>query len=368
MRYAQYGTNGPQMSRLGVGAMRLPKTAKGDVDFPRAVRLLRAAMAAGVNFFDSHHWYHSGQSETALGMALKGWTRSRIYIQTKTPWYQDKPTAFFEKLLREALKKLGVSALDYFFFHSMEIKTWKQRGRKFIKFTDWALKRGLIRHRGFSSHESPANIKAFVDTGEFSAMLLSYNWMSPQVRDVIAYGAEKGMGVAIMNPVGGGMLAESTPQVLRLLPGAQSPAELALRYVLATPGVCTAFSGVTTPAQLKENLAVASRNVALTATQQKRMQQRLGEMTRAAKQLCTSCGYCMPCPHGVDIAGNFRILGRARLFGHMVWGKRQYEWLQKRKEGDGSAAACRACGKCLPKCPNKIAIISQLKETAELFG
>ena len=92
---------------------------------------------------------------------------------------------------------------------------------------------GLIRRRGASIHDAPQNIRRIVDTGEFSAMLVSYNWLQPYVREAIEYGAARGMGVSVMNPVGGGNLAENTPQILRFLPGAQSAAEVGLRYALS---------------------------------------------------------------------------------------------------------------------------------------
>ncbi|HNT35537.1 MAG TPA: aldo/keto reductase, partial [bacterium] len=235
MQYREYGKGGPTVSRLGFGVMRLPARRKGDwgsVNFSRSCKVMRLAMEQGVNFFDSHHLYHHGLSEVAIGKALKGWKGQRIYLQTKTPFYNEEPIDYFKKLLDEALEKMGVNCIDYLLFHSVRLDTFKKRHKQFFKFTDWAMKRGLILHRGFSSHDSPENIKTFVDTGEFSCMLVSYNWLSPAVADVIGHAADKGMGVSIMNPVGGGTLSVTTPQILRLLPGAKSGTEVALRYVL----------------------------------------------------------------------------------------------------------------------------------------
>jgi len=371
MQHKQYGKDGPKISRLGFGAMRLPARKKGDwktVNFTRATQVIRAAMEAGVSLIDSHHQYHAGNSEIAVGKALKGWKGQRIYIQTKTPWYSEEPREYFEKLLYAALEKLGVDSIDYLLHHSMSMPVWKKRGKRFIKFTDWALNRGLIRHRGFSSHESPENIRKFIDTGEFSNMLVSYNWMNPQVRDVIAYAADRGMGVTVMNPVGGGALATNTSQILRLLPGAKSAAEVAFRYVLDTPGVTCALSGMNTLQQVRENVAVASRKTALTAKQRQHMRSRLVKIERQAKRFCTACGYCMPCKNGVDIPGNFRLLNQARFFGRVEWARQQYKTLKEHKEGDRSAAACKRCGECLPKCPNDVPIIRQLQEVATTLG
>ena len=132
---------------------------------------------------------------------------------------------------------------------------FEKRGKKFFALTDWAMRKGYVRHRGFSSHDTPEHVKQFIDTGEFAAMLVSYNWQNPTMAETIAYAADKGMGVSVMNPVGGGALAVNTRPVLRLLPGAKSGPEIALRYVLATPGVALALSGMNAPEQIEENRA-----------------------------------------------------------------------------------------------------------------
>jgi len=371
MQYARYGKDGPQISRLGFGVMRLPARKIGDwgsVNYTRSVEVLRAALKAGVNFFDSHHLYHHGKSEIAIGRALKGWKGPRPVIQTKAPWYEDKPREYFEKLLYQAVEKLGVAPIDYLFFHSMAMDTWKKRGKKFLRFTDWAIARGLILRRGFSSHDTPRNIRAFVNTREFSAMLVSYNWLNPRERDVILYAAQRGLGVSVMNPVGGGSLAADTPQIMRLLPGAKSAPEIALRYVLATPGVTVALSGMNTLEQLAANVEVASRPTLLTPKQERAMLARLDDIAARSRRFCSACGYCMDCPHGVDIPANFRLLNQVRFFGLIDSARRRYAGLKKAREHDKSAEACRRCGACEPKCPIKVPIIQQLHEVAATLG
>jgi predicted aldo/keto reductase-like oxidoreductase len=371
MQYRQFGKGGPEISRLGFGAMRLPARKQGEwgsVNFTRATEVLRAAFEAGVNFVDSHHGYHGGLSEVAVGKALKGWKGRRIYIQTKTPWYREEPEDYFKKLLEQALEKLGVDSIDYLLHHAMSMSVWKKRGKRFLKFSDWAMKQGLVRHRGFSTHETPENIQAFIDTGEFACMLVSYNWMNPAVRETIARAEHKGMGVTVMNPVGGGALATTTRQIKGLVSGAGSAAEVALRYVLATPGVTCALSGMNTLEQVAENAAIASRRRFLTESQYNAMQYRLGRIRQRAARFCTGCGYCMPCPHGVDIPGNFGLLNQARFFGRDEWARQQYVRLKAHKNGNKSAEVCRQCGECLPKCPNHVPIVEQLEEVKEALG
>ncbi len=371
MKYRQYGSDGPLVSRLGFGVMRLPGKKKddwGSVHYARSVEVMRAAMNAGVNLFDTHHGYHHGKSEIAIGKALKGWKGQKIYIQTKTPWYRDEPIEYFERLLDESLEKMGVDCIDYLFHHSIDLATWKKKGRAFVKFTDKAMKRGLIRRRGASVHDAPQSVKKIIDTGEFSALLFSYNWMNPKLREMIEYAASKGIGVSIMNPVGGGSLAAPTKEIMALLPGAKTPAELSLRYVLATPGVVSALSGMNTVAQVEENAAVANRKVPLTPAEERRFLSRLENIRSEASKFCTQCGYCMPCKHGVQIPQTFEWYNRAKFFGQVEFARKRYESMAKAKEGDKSAAACKACGECLKRCPIKVPIIQRLHEAAKLLG
>ena len=371
MEYARYGKGGPMISRLGFGLMRLPQDKEqewGSVNYERSTEIIRASLAAGVNFFDSHHRYHLGKSETAFGKAMKGWKGHRVYIQTKTPWYNVEKEAYFKKFLYEALEKTGVESIDYLLTHALDMAAWKKRGKGFLRFTDWALGKGLIQHRGFSSHDSGENVKKFIDTGEFSAMLVSYNWMDPRQREVIGYASSKGMGVSVMNPLGGGALSTDTPQVMGLLPGAKTSAEIGMRFVLGTPGVVAAVSGMNKLEQLSENVQIACQKTTLTAKESRELQKKLGKINRQAQKFCTRCGYCMPCPAGVDIPENFGLYNRMQFFGQEGFAKVLYKRLQKHAKGNHSAESCKKCGRCLEKCPNEVPIIEQLMEVATRVG
>jgi predicted aldo/keto reductase-like oxidoreductase len=192
--------------------------------------------------------------------------------------------------------------------------------------------------------------------------------MNQREQEALAYGAPKGLGVSVMNPIGGGTLATSTRQIMRLLPGAKTAAEIAMRFVLATPGVDVTLSGMNSMAQLKENIAVASRRTPMTAKQWKQFNARLDDVNAKAAEYCTACGYCMPCPHGVDIPANFRLLNQVRFFGRIDWAKAQYRRLMTHKDGNRSAEVCKKCGRCLDKCPNDVEIINQLQEVAATLG
>lgn len=371
MQYRQYGKDGPAVSVLGFGAMRLPlrdSANDASVDFPRAMAVMRRALKAGVNLFDTHHDYHSGMSEKAIGRALKGWKGPRVCIQTKTPFYDEKPLDHFKRRIEEALQRTGVDCLDYLLFHSMRMDAFRKRGRQFFQLTDWAMKRGLIRAPGFSSHDTAEHVKQFVDTGEFSVMVVSFNWLNPAMADAISYACSRGMGVSVMNPIGGGNLAVGTPVLRRFLPGARSPCDMALRFVLGTPGVTCALSGMNNLRHVAENARTADLARPMTPVERNAMLRRIVKVNARARRFCTGCGYCMPCPAGVNIPANFRLMNLARFFGLVAFARSRFKRLRNRREGDRSALACKACGKCLPKCPNRIPISRQMGQTSAFLA
>jgi predicted aldo/keto reductase-like oxidoreductase len=137
---------------------------------------------------------------------------------------------------------------------------------------------------------------------------------------------------------------------------------------MATPGVAVTLSGMSTPEQVDENVAIAERRSFMTDRQRRQMQQRLAAIKKKTMAFCTACGYCMPCPHGVDIPQNFTLYNQAHYLGLIELGRTRFKSLHKDPQGDKSALACKKCGKCLPKCPNKVPIIEQLVQTARLLG
>ena len=174
------------------------------------------------------------------------------------------------------------------------------------------------------------------------------------------------MGVIIMGPVGGGRLAFPSPTLTRIVPGARTTAEVALRFVLSNPHISLAMSGMNTLKMVRENARVASLAEPLRPALRERVLKHLDRLHRRRDLICTGCGYCMPCPHGVDIPANFALLAYAEVFGLEELAVKRYRTLGRRTDREGRrtpawAAACRQCGVCEPKCPQKIPIRRRLK-------
>ena len=366
MQYTEYGRTGKKVSVLGYGAMRLPWS-----DPEQSVALMKLGLDLGINYIDTAYVYgEEGSSERFVGEAIRG-RRDQVYIATKNPVGDDETPEGWWRNLETSLKRLDTDRVD--FYKVVHGLTWDFYTRVYEKqLHQAALKardQGIIGHLVYSCHDSPEGMINLINTGVFEGMVLQYNLLDRRNEEVIAHAHASGMGVEIMGPVGGGRLGMASDMVQKLLGGASTP-ETALRFVLSNPNVTIAFSGMGTRQQVEENCAVASRERPLTAQERQAIQQTLEENERLAELYCTGCNYCMPCEQGVAIPEIFVAMNY-----HRVWGLTQHaESLYRRygpdnSEGKRNASACIECGQCEEKCPQKIQIIEQLKEShAALSG
>ncbi len=373
MQYRMYGKTGDKVSALGFGAMRLPM--KDDhVDMDLSVNIIRRSFELGVNYVDTAVGYCNAESQIAVGKAVKGY-RDKVFVSTKNH-YKGESGDEWQKLLDDSLQKLDVDYIDFYHSHGLG---WEEYNRmlgagKPIERFKKAKEEGLIRHMVFSCHDSPENMIKLIDTGEFEGMLVQYNLLDRRNEEAIAHAHEKGMGVAIMGPIGGGRLVSPSEKLQKMVDGkAKSTPEIALRFVISNPNVTIALSGMNSMAMVEENCATAGHEEPLSEEERLHVIEVLAESAELAKLYCTGCGYCMPCPNDVDIPGNFSAMNLHRVFGLTELAKRNYKGLGKKRQKDGTfveawAAACIECGECEPKCPQEIPIIDQLKETDAALG
>ena len=365
MQYRMYGKTSDKISVLGYGAMRLPMT-DNHVDMDISVAMIRRSIELGVNYLDTAVGYCGSESQIAIGKAVKG-LRDKVFVSTKNH-YKGASGDEWQKSLDQSLERIDVDYIDFYHSHGLGWEEYKQMqgpGKPMERFHK-VKEQGLIRHVCFSCHDSPENMIKLIDTGEFEGMLVQYNLLDRRNEDAIAHAHETGMGVTIMGPIGGGRLV-SPSEKLQGMVGAKSTPEIALRFVISNPNVTAALSGMNSMAMVEENCATAGRAEALTEEEKKRVIEILNESKELANLYCTGCNYCMPCPNDIDISGNFSAMNLYRVFGLKDLARRNYRNLGRKRKGDGTveawASACLECGKCEPKCPQKIKIREQLKET-----
>jgi len=370
MIYRRFGKTGMDVSAVSFGAMRLPTEEVGDkhvVKADEAVAVVHRAFELGVNYIDTGHGYCWGQSEPLFGRFLDGW-RERVFVSTKSPVWKLEGRADYRKTLELQLRTMGLEYLDLYYLHGLSWKNLEEKVRpwRLDEEAERAKRDGLIRHVGFSCHDTPTNIVRLVDEGWAEAMLVQYNLLDQKNAPAIAHAAGKGLGVAIMGPVGGGRLRTPTPALRKLLPGGTSSMpELALRFVLANPDVSCALSGMGSLAMVEQNAAVGSRgDAALSVPEMRQVQAAAAELKKLADLYCTGCNYCMPCPNGVNIPRCFELLNHHRVYGLTDHARRGYRRLKPESRAD----KCVECGQCEEKCPQKIEIRRQLKEVHEVLG
>jgi predicted aldo/keto reductase-like oxidoreductase len=323
MLYRKLGKDGPSVSVLGFGAMRLPLlNPPAPVDHPavfdlnapvderESIGMIEYAVEHGVNYFDTAYMYHGGQSEAVLGRALKP-HRDKVMIATKLPPPLVNGPEDFDRILGEQLKKLGTDYLDVYLLHGLDRDNWaKVRAMGVLEFLERTVADGRIRYPGFSFHDDVKVFREIVDAYRWRLCQIQYNYYDEHAqagREGLLYAASKGLGVVVMEPVRGGMLAEPVPDRVKALidgaPTKRSPAEWALRWVWNHGEVSTALSGMSTLNQVVENIRVAGEAVpgSLTADEIAL----IGSVRDVYRQMvrinCTSCGYCMPCPQGLSI-------------------------------------------------------------------
>jgi predicted aldo/keto reductase-like oxidoreductase len=365
MRYKEFGKTGLKVSVLGMGTLRFPKT-KGHANADLFVRIIKHAFDLGINYVDTAAMTQYG-SETVIGKAVKG-VRNRIFIATKNHYRGDSADEW-EKLLHKSLRSMDTDYIDFYHLHNLKWNDYRKHavpGKIMERFRK-AKEKGIIRHICFSTHDTPENIVKLIDTGEFEGVLVQYNLLDRANEDAIAYAHEKKMGVAVMGPVGGGRLAAPSGKIGRLIPGAHGTPEIALRFVLSNPHVTLALSGMTSMKMLEENVDTAGRKGRLSNVEKEKIAGALKGLDKLANLYCTGCRYCMPCPHHVDIPGNFEAMNYYR-----VWDLQEYAKALYRQKGRNRsrrwAEACVECGQCESKCPQNIPIMSRLKEVARTLG
>jgi len=383
MRYTEFGKTGAKVSRLGMGCMRLPSRdidGKQVFDEEAGVALIRRAAELGVNYFDTAPYYCDKQSEVILGKALAGGLRGRVYVSTKNP-IETPSGDDYEKRLERSLKNLQTDHIDFYHFWGVSRDQFFDK----VLAPDGPFERaqrlkeqGVIRHISVSFHDKEsgdqecARLIEVLRRGEgvLETLLVQYNILDRNKAPAIAFARSLGMGVVIMGPVGGGRLGAPSPAIQRLLPGkAASSAEIALRFVFSNPDINIALSGVSSIAQLEENVAVANNAAPLSAAERTQLDAMQKENERLAGLYCTGCKYCMPCPAGLNIPAIFELMNYHRVYGLTSYARDNYAqigkapWLNYK-----NAAACVECGQCEAKCPQSLPIREQLKETHRVLA
>lgn len=365
MNYRKFGSLDWKTSALGFGCMRFPVLDGNSsrIDEQKASKMLLHAIDQGVNYIDTAYPYHGGTSESFVGRTLEGAYREKVRVATKLPSWKIKEEKDFDLYLNEQLDRLRTDRIDFYLLHALNAKHWKNLHQ--LDVLSWAEKAradGRIRYLGFSFHDEFEVFKAIIDAySKWDFCLIQYNYMDQDYQagqKGLKYAADRGMGVVIMEPLRGGRLVDPPQPVQELWDEAdikRTPAEWSLQWLWNQPEVSLVLSGMSTLNQVKENLASASRSRMGSLSKQELALIDKVRKTYLDMELipCTSCGYCVPCPEGVDIPRILRIYNDGIMFDKVDIAAREYtQFVPDEKKG----SLCVVCQECEEKCPQDIPI------------
>ena len=384
MLYRKLGKTGFEVSVLGFGCMRLPIVGgTGSVDLfdpnkpiddPAATEMIEHAIQSGINYFDTAYPYHGGQSEVFLGKKLKHY-REKIYLATKLPAWLVQGKHDFERFLGEQLRRLETDYIDFYLLHGLNRQLWaKMRELGALDFLNEVLADGRVRHTGFSFHDDVKLFKEIVDSYDWGMCLIQYNYFDEQYqagKEGLEYAASRGLGVVVMEPLRGGKLTDRIPEQIQKLwdsaPVKRTPVEWALRWVWNHKEVSTALSGMSSMAQLTENIRVAEdAEAGMLSVHELQLVAEVCEAYRKMLQIgCTGCAYCVPCPNGVNIPLNFSLYNDTFMFKDEDLNVMVYNHFMTPEQ---RASSCAECGECEEHCPQQIRIPEELKKVHLKLG
>jgi predicted aldo/keto reductase-like oxidoreductase len=386
MKQRMLGKTGESVSILGFGCMRLPVAGPDPsyIDEDLAIAMIRKAIDRGVNYVDTAWPYHGakgftepGASEPLVGKALAGGYREKTRIATKLPTWLVKSRADMNRFLDLQLKRLQTSHIDFYLAHTLNARYWQAMQQADLAgFFDEARNDGRIRHVGFSFHDRFSVFQEIVEGYDWDFAQIQYNYLDRAYQageEGMKLAARKGMGLVIMEPLRGGFLINQMPEALRAHLHSVRPnwslAEWALRWLWNQPEISVVLSGMSTMAHVDENLEIACRDgESFTEADEAAVTFVRDAFLRRIKVGCTGCGYCMPCPEGVNIPRNFMLYNDYHLTDNeKARGHIKYIYGNLVLEPGERADRCQSCGQCEEKCPQQLPVSELMADVADLF-
>lgn len=369
MKYRKINGTPYEPSILAFGCMRMPVIdgQYGQIDEPKAIEMIRYALDHGINYIDTAYPYHEENSEALVGKALKDGYREKAILVTKNPVWKVEKYEDFEKYLDEQLEKLDVEYVDIYLLHALGKSSWAKISELgCLRFLDEMKAKGKIKEAAFSIHDDYSLFTEIIDAYSWPLAMIQMNYKDIDEQTTvkaIEYAASKNVSIAIMEPLKGGQLAnlpESITSKFDVDGLGLSPVERAFRWAANFENVKVILSGMSTLEQMKENIAFSDRLEAniIDEAEAKRYIEVKKIIEERIQIPCTDCKYCMPCPVGVNIPGNFMHFNRSYMYEDLYWASLVY---QKKYTDEKRANACIECGKCEPQCPQNIKIMEQLK-------
>jgi hypothetical protein len=281
--------------------------------------------------------------------------------------------ADFDRFLHEQLERLKTEHIEFYLLHTLKKEYWRKlKGLDVIEWGRRAIKAGKIGQLGFSFHDDFDVFKEIIDAWDWPFCQIQYNYMD--VRNQagargLKYAASRGIAVVVMEPILGGKLATPPPSIQKIFERGQTrrtPADWALQWLWNQPEVTVVLSGMSTFQQVVENVesAESGRTGVLDQSELELIREVRRRYQKLAPIPCTRCGYCMPCPQGVDIPENLTLYNEGLMYGRPNLARRQYGFVAEAAR----STSCVQCRECEPKCPQSILISEWMPRVSEVLA
>jgi len=305
-----------------------------------AIKVICRSEELGINFIDTARGY--GISEVFIGDALKD--RRKEWIIASKTMARDKETMKTE--VEISLSNLNTNYIDLYQFHNVKTmndyeKILSQDGA--YSALEEAMVAQKIRHIGITSHSLDV-LRIAVESGKFETIMYPYNIVETQAYELFRRANELNIGVIAMKPMAGGVLTDGT---------------IAMKFILENKFISSAIPGMASIKEVEENSRVGSSFVSLTYEEREKA---LSDANKLGNEFCRRCGYCAPCPRGIDIPTMFVIRGYKESYNLPTWAEERYHAMKS------SAKDCIECGACEGKCPYNLPIRKMLKEVRKTFN
>lgn len=335
MKHRKFGTTDLSLSELGMGTIQITR-----LPWKESLDVVRKVYDLGVNWFDTARGYFD--SELRLGEAMKGW-REKIVLSTKSP---ATDPAVLHREIDECLSRLQTDYIDIFYFHGAEaIKPEIDPGRteEVLAVGRRAKESGKIRYLGFSTHSVDMTLKA-LDVEGCAALMIPANFISREYIDgeVRQKAREKGVGLVAMKPFGGGRM---------------NNAALCLKFLKQYEELFPCI-GIEKPEEMSENIAVWDGPAGLTENERREIEnirELLGD------KFCRGCGYCLPCPQGIEI----NTITFLNIFAKQM--PREKVVTAEHNRAVEVAENCTDCRECVERCPYDLEIPEMIRQNIDFY-
>ncbi len=326
MRKITLGSTGLTIEKNGFGCLPIQRIGREE-----AASLLRMACDGGINYFDTARAY--SDSEEKVGYAFAG-MRDKIILATKTG---AQTAEGFWKDLETSLKTLGTDYIDVYQFHNPAFCPRPGGEDGLYDAALEAKRQGKIRHISITNHRLAVAREA-IESGLYATLQFPFSYLSGEQEMALVEGCRRaGMGFIAMKALAGGLIRDGFT---------------AAAYMDTIPDVVPIW-GIQHQWELEQFLACIKEPAALTAERQAAIERDRAEL---CGEFCRGCGYCMPCPQGIEINQCARMSLMLRRAPAAAW--LTAEWQEKMRKIE----TCLHCGQCAGKCPYRLDTPKLLEE------